>query len=88
MSDYFVCPNCGVEVPRKSKACPECGSDENTGWSEFTYMDTIQAPDENEYLELLNNEFSEKKNTNKSWIILTGIALLSIIVYLIWRGIF
>jgi RNA polymerase subunit RPABC4/transcription elongation factor Spt4 len=88
MSDYFVCPNCGVEVPRKSKACPECGSDENTGWSEFTYMDTIQTPDENEYMELLNNEFSEKKQTNKSWIILTGIFLLTIIVYLIWRGIF
>jgi hypothetical protein len=51
-------------------------------------MDTIQTPDENEYMELLNNEFSEKKQTNKSWIILTGIFLLTIIVYLIWRGIF
>jgi hypothetical protein len=25
------CPNCGAEVPRKAKACPECGADEETG---------------------------------------------------------
>src|ERR1041384_1119375 len=29
-----ICPNCGAEVPRQAKACPECGSDEKTGWSE------------------------------------------------------
>lgn len=34
MSNYFTCPICGAEVPVKAKACPECGSDENTGWSE------------------------------------------------------
>lgn len=40
MSDYFVCPNCGAEVPWGALACPECGSDEETGWSEeATYQD-------------------------------------------------
>ena len=34
MSDYFICPNCGAEVPATARACPECGSDEETGWSE------------------------------------------------------
>ena len=34
MSDYFICPNCGAEVPLGALACPECGSDEKTGWSE------------------------------------------------------
>lgn len=34
MSQYFRCPNCGADVPLKARACPECGSDEETGWSE------------------------------------------------------
>lgn len=29
-----VCPNCGAEIPAHARACPECGSDEQTGWSE------------------------------------------------------
>jgi zinc-ribbon domain len=34
MLDSFPCPHCGAEVPTKAKACPECGSDKHTGWSE------------------------------------------------------
>lgn len=30
----FICPHCGAPVPRDASACPECGSDERTGWSE------------------------------------------------------
>ena len=30
----FVCPHCGAEVPVGAPACRECGSDEQTGWSE------------------------------------------------------
>jgi hypothetical protein len=28
------CPVCGEEVPRDALACPECGADERSGWSE------------------------------------------------------
>ncbi len=45
MSDYFVCPNCGAEVPIKALACPECGSDEKTGWSEDTMYDSLDLPE-------------------------------------------
>ncbi len=45
MSDYFICPNCGTEVPLKALACPECGSDENTGWSEDTMYDKLDLPE-------------------------------------------
>lgn len=34
MTEYFTCPVCGTAVPAKAKACPECGSDSETGWSE------------------------------------------------------
>ncbi len=36
-----VCPNCGAEVPPSAKACPECGSDEKTGWSEKARYDHL-----------------------------------------------
>ena len=44
MSDYFDCPNCGAEVPIKAKSCPDCGSDEKTGWSEDTMYDGLDLP--------------------------------------------
>lgn len=34
MSKYFTCPNCHADVPINALACPECGSDRETGWSE------------------------------------------------------
>ena len=42
-----VCPNCGAEVPRNARVCPECGSDEQTGWSETAYASHLGLPDEN-----------------------------------------
>jgi len=45
MGDYFICPNCGAEVSMKALACPECGSDEDTGWSEDTMYDGMDLPE-------------------------------------------
>lgn len=93
MANDFVCPHCGADVAQNAKSCPSCGSDENTGWSEFTYMDTIQTPDENEYMDILNNEFPENKNitpkkSNSMWVIVTGTILLILIGMMIAKGIF
>ncbi|MBA3471301.1 MAG: hypothetical protein H0T53_16820 [Herpetosiphonaceae bacterium] len=33
MSGFFICPHCEAKVPASARACPECGSDEQTGWS-------------------------------------------------------
>ena len=41
----FICPNCGAEVPVSAKACPECGSDEKTGWSGNTIYDGTDIED-------------------------------------------
>ncbi len=46
--DDFVCPNCGAELPGSAKFCPECGSDEKTGWSEDTYLDGVSLPGEDD----------------------------------------
>lgn len=34
MPETFVCPHCGADVPVGAPACPICGSDEETGWSD------------------------------------------------------
>ena len=53
-----VCPNCGAEVPRNAKACPGCGSDENTGWSETAYASDLGLPDEAfDYDDFVKEEF-------------------------------
>jgi hypothetical protein len=62
MDDYFVCPNCGAEVSLKAKVCRECGSDENTGWSEDTMYDgldlpEIETPDEQPTASLFQNKY-------------------------------
>jgi hypothetical protein len=41
------CPVCGATVPRNALACPECGADERTGWTEAdTRYDGLDLSDE------------------------------------------
>jgi hypothetical protein len=39
------CANCGAEIPRHARACPECGADETTGWREQSIYDGLDLPD-------------------------------------------
>jgi hypothetical protein len=41
------CANCGADLPRHAKACPDCGADERTGWREndATRYDGLDLPD-------------------------------------------
>jgi hypothetical protein len=58
-----VCPICGTDVPPKAKACPECGADEETGWSEEARTDSLDLPDENfDYGDFVKREFGHGKN--------------------------
>ena len=58
MSAPPICPNCGAEVPPRAKACPECGSDERTGWSEDAASGDPDLPDkEFNYDEFVEREF-------------------------------
>ena len=58
MSETFTCPNCGADVPAKAKACPACGSDEKTGWSDERHYDGtgIEDPEEFDYDEWQRRE--------------------------------
>ena len=56
--DY--CPNCGAAVPAQAVACPECGADEDTGWSDDAYAHSLGLPDEDfDYDEFVERELGE-----------------------------
>ena len=56
-----TCPNCGAGVPPKARACPECGADEQTGWSEVARTGGLDLPDENfDYDDFVKREFGDK----------------------------
>ncbi|MEP6664332.1 MAG: zinc ribbon domain-containing protein [Verrucomicrobiota bacterium] len=56
------CPNCGTDLPRNARVCPECGSDENSGWSDEAAMSGLDLPEEDfDYEKFVENEFGRKK---------------------------
>lgn len=56
-----VCPNCGAEIPCGAKACPQCGSDEETGWSEEALVSGLDLPEGNfNYNDFVKREFGGK----------------------------
>jgi hypothetical protein len=76
-----TCSNCGAGVPANAKACPECGSDESTGWSDETHVDGLDLPEENfDYDEFVDREFGNKKDlprgVSRFWWIVAIILLL------------
>ena len=71
-----ICPNCGAEVPGDALSCPECGSDEETGWSEDTMYDGVDFPDTDRDEEL-------RERGGRSWLLVVGLALL-VFVLLRW----
>jgi hypothetical protein len=54
----MTCPQCGAEVPPKARACPKCGSDEQTGWSEEARTGGLDLPDQEfDYDDYVKREF-------------------------------
>jgi hypothetical protein len=79
-----ICPNCGADVPPNAKACPECGSCEETGWSEAAETGGLDLPEEEfDYDDFVKKEFGEEKPKPRgiSWLWwVVGIALLAILL--------
>lgn len=62
MSDTFICPICGTEVNLDAVVCPECGSDDETGWSEDTAYDGLYLYDD-------DGDFAPKESSKSpSWL--------------------
>ncbi len=74
----FLCPACGGEVKKGAIACPHCGSDERTGWSDRTYLDGLDIGDDIDYEELREQEFPSRNPPRRklSWIVIVAAILL------------
>jgi hypothetical protein len=87
-SEYVPCPACGATIKRSAKACPECGADDETGWSDRTYLDGIDLPDDDEYEEALEREFGSAAPRNRplDWRAYVAIGLLVVFLVFILRA--
>jgi uncharacterized membrane protein YvbJ len=89
MSSPDNCPNCGADLPRNARVCPECGSDEKTGWSEYAQRENLGLPDENfDYEDFVKREFGGKKPLPRGqhwfwWII--GVLVVGAILFMFLR---
>jgi uncharacterized membrane protein YvbJ len=84
-----ICPNCGAEVPPNAKACPECGSDENTGWSEQARYDSLDLPDDKfNYDDFVEREFGWKKPVPRGqhwfWWIIAVLIVVALVLAFVW----
>jgi|GEM_PF-387490 len=80
MADYFICPHCEAEVPIDASACPQCGSDERTGWSENTAYDGLDLHEE-------GDAQTGPSATSRPWAkyLLVGLAAVTLFAYSAWR---
>jgi hypothetical protein len=83
-----ICLNCGAEVPPKARACPECGADEATGWSEEARASGLDLPDENfDYDDFVKREFGGKGPVPRGitwvwWVVALALAVAFIAFWL------
>lgn len=88
--NFDNCPNCGALVPDTLPACPECGADETTGWSDKARAQQLGIPDDEDfdYEEFIDSEFGDDRKHQASrhgahpiWI---GTGILLLITFLAW----
>lgn len=83
-TDWVACPHCGEEIKRDAKVCRHCGSDDRTGWSEATYLDGIDLPEEGEYDDSLEAEGLRKATTGRGRILIAAIAMGLVMLFAVW----
>jgi len=83
-----ICPNCGAELPRRARACPECGADETTGWSETAGGENLDLPEEAfDHAEFVRREFGsaapKPQGVKWFWWVTAVVVLAAMILFLV-----
>ena len=74
-------------MPRNAKTCPECGSDETTGWSKKAHADNLGLPEEEfDYDEFVAEEFGSGRSKPRGigwfwWVIALLLALVLVLIF-------
>lgn len=82
------CPQCGAAVPPNARACPDCGSDHQTGWSEEASAADLGLPDESfDYDRFVREEFGPPpaRRGPASWRAWLVAAVVALILYALLR---
>jgi len=80
-----ICPNCGEPVPPRASACPHCGSDESTGWSDNAKLESLGLPREDfDYENYVAEEFGGHQARNKKFHWLWWLTALLLIGLFLW----
>jgi uncharacterized membrane protein YvbJ len=86
--DWFVCPHCGAQVSTKASACPQCGSDETTGWSDEADKWAADIPTGYSQEEFENNEFNKQQSLQKDKTLGMSPRLFAILIAVLILAIF
>ena len=82
--DFFLCPNCGADVKKGKLACPECGSCDETGWSDAASEGFADGEWDDEgdfdYDDFVKREFPDSAGpfSSQSW----GVTLVILLICL------
>ena len=75
-------------VPGRAKSCPECGSDDETGWADDAVCQRLGLPDDSfDHEEFVREEFGERRRELKpvgvAW--LWWLVALLLVATFLWR---
>ena len=81
--NLLTCPNCGAELPAKAPACPDCGADEQTGWSDNTIYDGtgIEDPDEFDYPDWQRRANGRQSPPSRRKIVTAVVAIFMLVLF-------
>lgn len=98
--DYYICPECGADVPVGSRGCPTCGprkvarrkrkAKARKSWEQDSAYDGLDLPGEGyDYEEFVEREFGDKPHEQVGiawywW--LTAVGLLGVFGWWVFGG--
>lgn len=80
------CPHCGAPVPPRAPACPDCGSDADTGWASEEDLDEAawSAFDDDDYADVIRGlPGAEPERPDLRRIVLAIVALVTLLAFVV-----